>query len=61
MPALTELVHRNEPFAIRLLRVATRDDEMASAEVRRHFIEHDFREVFPLLVAPRRQLPFGDI
>ena len=37
------------------------DDEVAGAEMRRDFVEHDFVQIFFLVVGPRRQFPFRDV
>ena len=56
VPARRELVHRHEPFAVRLVRVAAGDDEVAGAEMHRHLVEHDFVQV----LASRRPLHGGN-
>ena len=61
VPAGGKLVHRHAPFAVGIRRVAARDDQVAGAEMRRHFVEHDFVQIFFLLIGPRRQFPFRDV
>ena len=56
-----KLVHRDEPLAVRMRRVAAGHDQVTGAVMGRDLIKHGFVHVLALIIRPRRQLPFCDV